>query len=558
MKFNELQKWQQEALKTISVAEKRGESRTKAVSYIVEQYADDIPAQNKRRSVRNFYEKNNGKIAIPSDSHVEDWKAEVVNQLQITPSKNGKTDWCTISEEVLKLYPEVFSSVKDPKSKMQKWVSKNKVLVDTLMQEATKTKVAASTKSSNGPVLTTAHVNDDDEETPMEDEVMPIQTNIVKMQYDKKTEAVSAELDMLIGRGDEKNLNDENFILSVLGYDPECFELVSVSVREGTWGAQSKDGDKLLSSRRVMANIKPRKDTLTVEAFANAFNVMVEDHTPAPVVKKIKKNGKNIVIVSVADLHLGKLAWKPETGENYDYNIAKDRFYYIINQAITKMKAYETIAPDEEIEEIIFFWSQDYFHFDTVDQTTTAGTRQDTDIRWQKLFYIGCEMLVNAIESLTSVAPVRTFYTRSNHDTMTSFYAMLYISAYFKDNVNVNVEQGPSGRKYIRYGVNLLGFGHGDKEGKRIASVMALEAPKEWGMTCSREFFLGHFHSRQTEKDESGVVVRYLASPTSTDAWHYESGYLGAQKQAQVFIRNKITGPAAEFPIPIPFDPNEE
>jgi hypothetical protein len=220
------------------------------------------------------------------------------------------------------------------------------------------------------------------------------------------------------------------------------------------------------------------------------------------------------------------------------------------------MKAYESISPDEKIEEIIFFWSQDFFHFDTVDTTTTAGTRQDTDVRWQKLFYMGCEMLVNAIESLQTVAPVRTFYTRSNHDTMTSFYAMLYLSAYFKDNGNVEVETGPSGRKYIKYGVNLLGFGHGDKEGKRVASVMALEAPAEWGTTFSREFFLGHFHSRQTERDENGVVVRYLASPTSTDAWHYECGYLGAQKQAQLFIRNKLIGPVAEYPIPIPFDPN--
>ena len=46
-----------------------------------------------------------------------------------------------------------------------------------------------------------------------------------------------------------------------------------------------------------------------------------------------------------------------------------------------------------------------------------------------------------------------------------------------------------------------------DKEGKRIASVMALEAPAEWGTTFSREFFLGHFHSRRTEVDENGVML---------------------------------------------------
>jgi hypothetical protein len=131
---------------------------------------------------------------------------------------------------------------------------------------------------------------------------------------------------------------------------------------------------------------------------------------------------------------------------------------------------------------------------------------------------------------------------------------MLYLSAYFTNNPNVVVEEEPSGRKYIKYGINLFGFGHGDKEGKRMASLMALEAPKDWGTTFSREFFLGHFHSRRTEVDENGVMLRYLASPTSTDAWHYECGYIGAQKNAQVFIRNKETGPVAEFTIPIPFE----
>lgn len=556
MSFNNLKKWQQEALKTISAAEKRGESKSKAAESIAQRYADDISAKDKHRAVRDFYVRNKDKYVIPVENTegVEPWKVEVVRQMQVMPlNAQKRTDWVAIAEEVSKQYPSVFKNCLEPKEKIRKWVRNNAALVESIKSELSATKVAASHKG----LPTTAHINDDDVDAPVEEEVMPAtQSRIVKMDIDQKTQQVVAELDFLIGRGDEKKLNDEKYILEVLGYDPEFFELVSMSVREGTWGCQKKGGEEgLLSSRRVMANIKPRKDSVCVEALAERFNEMVAEHTPRTIKKRVV-NGKNIAIVSIADLHLGKLAWKPETGENYDHNIARERFYFIIDQAITRMKAYESISPDEKIEEIIFFWSQDFFHFDTVDTTTTAGTRQDTDVRWQKLFYMGCEMLVNAIESLQTVAPVRTFYTRSNHDTMTSFYAMLYLSAYFKDNGNVEVETGPSGRKYIKYGVNLLGFGHGDKEGKRVASVMALEAPAEWGTTFSREFFLGHFHSRQTERDENGVVVRYLASPTSTDAWHYECGYLGAQKQAQLFIRNKLIGPVAEYPIPIPFDPN--
>ena len=537
----------------ISDAEKKGTSKVQAANDVAKKYENEITAKDKRRAVKEFYSNNKDKITIPEKATpaIPDWKYEVVRQIQVVPLKNNRTDWETISSEVELKYPEEFSGV-NAKKKIYNWVSRNPELVERIKEEISSSKMAAST--SSGAVLTTAHINDDDVDAPTEEEVMPIESRIVKIDTNRKTELVTAELDFLIGRGDEKKLNDEKFILSVLGYDPEYFELTSISVREGTWGIQKKGGEEgLLSSRRVMANIKPRKDSIQCEAFAREFNLMVDSHKPRAV-KKIVKDGKNIAIVSIADLHLGKLAWSPETGENYDHTIAKNRFYYIVDQAISRMKAFEAVSPKEKIEEIIFFWSQDFFQFDTLDVTTTAGTRQDTDVRWQKLLPMGCKMLVNAIESLTTVAPVRTFYTRSNHDTQTSFCAMLYLSAYFTNNPNVEVEEEPSGRKYIKYGINLFGFGHGDKEGKRMASLMALEAPKDWGTTFSREFFLGHFHSRRTEVDENGVMLRYLASPTSTDAWHYECGYIGAQKNAQVFIRNKETGPVAEFTIPIPFE----
>ena len=78
--------------------------------------------------------------------------------------------------------------------------------------------------------------------------------------------------------------------------------------------------------------------------------------------------------------------------------------------------------------------------------------------------------------------------------------------------------------------------------------MMPIERPVEWGQTWNHEFFLGHFHSLRT-KEESGVILRYLSSPTGTDAWHCEEGFLGAQKAAQLFIRGKQTGIIAEYTI---------
>ena len=79
---------------------------------------------------------------------------------------------------------------------------------------------------------------------------------------------------------------------------------------------------------------------------------------------------------------------------------------------------------NKPIEYITFVWANDYFNSDTIEQTTTGGTRQDCDVRWQKMFNVGVEMLARGIETLSDVAPVRTFYTPSNHDEVNGYHAL--------------------------------------------------------------------------------------------------------------------------------------
>lgn len=549
----EIKEWQRAALEEVGKAVAEGTSRVEAAERVVEKYGDQITAVNKNRAVRRFFMENRNTAeakAMVAKAKNSSWKTLTVRLVNTTPLKRGHTDWKGISEEVKRIMPEMADTCNNLSEKLRNWFRHSADEVDEINRAIQAENIVAHT-------VTTAHLNDDDVEEPIDEEVVPA-PRIIKVDMDSKTQQVSAELELLIGPGEEGKLKDSDFIIRTLGYDPENFELISASIREGTWGIQKKGGALgMLSSKRVMANIRPRKDSVHAESFAREFmeHIKADGYKPRKCKKRVVK-GDNVAIVTIADLHLGKLAWKLEAGENYDHKIAKKRFFYIIDSAIDRIKAVNNMG--NPIEKIIFFWSQDFFHFDTTDATTTAGTRQDTDVRWQKLFYMGCQILAEAVKELSLIAPVETFYTRSNHDEKNGFNAILYLDAFFMGDDNVKIDTSPIGRKYIQYGINLFGFGHGDKEGKRISSLMAIEAPKQWGDTTSREFFLGHFHKRHTvEDDEGGVVLRYLASPTSTDAWHYTSGFIGAQKQAQVFIRNKQTGPFAEFPIPIPYDPEE-
>lgn len=337
--------------------------------------------------------------------------------------------------------------------------------------------------------------------------------------------------DKLLKMSEEESKNIE-YLLKAHGFDIKDWELTSA--RNNIWNVYSKlDGVQQLYSSKI--TVKPRVDNISLqeiqehlEEFSQRYKSPV--HTPS----RYSVKGK-MLEVNIADLHLGKLAWLGETGENYDIKIAKERFFYILNDIITRTKHYK-------FEKILFVWTNDFFHYDTITVTTTAGTRQDSDVRWQKLYRLGIEMLIEGIDLLSQYAPVETFYTGSNHDKMTSFYAISELHAWYRNNPNVTISIDPRGRKYVEFGKCLIGFAHGDNEKKRIGSLMPIEAREAWGRTEFHEFHAAHFHKEKILDEENGIIVRYISSPTGTDAWHYDNGYVGAVRKAQSFVWDRRFG----------------
>lgn len=330
----------------------------------------------------------------------------------------------------------------------------------------------------------------------------------------------------------ENQLKDVNYLLMQHDYCPKSWELVSA--RNNIWNAYSKqDGIQTLYSSRIVA--KPRL-TISFEEIKEHFYEL-DRRYKSPVHKPTRydPDGKMLEL-NLADLHLGKLAWVGDAGENYDYKIARDRFFYVINDVITRTKHYK-------FNKTLFVFTNDFFHFDNLDTTTSANTRMDSDLRWQKLYRIGVEMLIEGIDLLAQYSPVETFYIASNHDKMTSYYAICELAAWFRHNENININTEAQGRKYVEFGNVLLGFTHGSYERRtKVGKLMPIEAREAWGRTLYHEVHAAHFHSEQAVKEENGIIVRYISSPTGTDNWHYEKGFVGAVKKAQSFIWDKEIG----------------
>jgi len=302
------------------------------------------------------------------------------------------------------------------------------------------------------------------------------------------------------------------------------------------WDVTSTKAGKTATNYSVKAEFKRRTDIINYQELKEKFIKDVEEYIPTyttPIKYKDNVSG-NLLEIAVYDLHLAKLGWKPEVGENYDHKIVCDLFMQVLKDHIENnlLKGFDRI---------LFVVGNDFFNFDTITGTTTAGTSQNNDLRWQKMYNIGVNLLVDGITYLSKYAPVDIIYVPGNHDQMTSYYAIMYLYAWFNKNDNVNIDLSPKTRKYYVWNQCLIGFTHGDKEKKRLEGLMQIEAKEEWGKTKYKEFHVGHFHS-ELSKEVNGLIIRNISSITAPDAWHFEQGYIGATRKSPSYLWNKDNG----------------
>ena len=121
------------------------------------------------------------------------------------------------------------------------------------------------------------------------------------------------------------------------------------------------------------------------------------------------------------------------------------------------------------------------------------------------------------------------------------FYAGEVLSAWFKNDQNVLVDNGLDSRKYYEYGVNMLMFTHGDKEkAAEMPLIMATEQPLMFSRTKFREVHCGHLH-KEMVNEYRGIKVRFIPSICANDSWHKLMGYQSL-RCAQAYIWNKEKG----------------
>jgi hypothetical protein len=279
--------------------------------------------------------------------------------------------------------------------------------------------------------------------------------------------------------------------------------------------------------------------------------------------------GENLLVIDIADLHIGKLCTVTETGHHYDRAEA-------VRRGIEGCHALLEKAQRHGVAHILFVLGNDILHIDKPNRTTTAGTPQDTDgtlgVMWDDAlaFYVAC------VDMCRAVAPVSLLYCPSNHDWFAGFALARAVGAWYRDCPEVSASEYNTSqrhRKYFRFAGNLLGFTHADgaKEAD-LAALMLDEATAHLDGARRRYWYLHHYHHkiakvgagsqrRQVEKDLIGMTVirdragldlteapemEYVRSASAPDGWHHRNGYVNRQA-VEAFLHHPNDGQTIRF-----------
>lgn len=264
-----------------------------------------------------------------------------------------------------------------------------------------------------------------------------------------------------------------------------------------------------------------------------------------PSIKYSPKRDGFLYEIAMPDIHFGRLCWGEESGENYDIQISRRAVLSVADQLLGYSTAYG-------ISRILLPVGNDFFNSDTLTNTTTRGTPQQEDVRWQKTFQRGCELAIALIDKCAAVARVDVAIIPGNHDSQRAFFLGEALKFWYRNCKNVVIDNSPKTRKYYTFGKCLIGFAHGYSERlSNLPLLMATEEPGLWAGSQFREWHTGDKHHKKdmvtTADEDRGVMVRILRSLVPADAWTFNSGFVKPLKAAESFLWHPEKGLVAQF-----------
>jgi len=287
------------------------------------------------------------------------------------------------------------------------------------------------------------------------------------------------------------------------------------------------DGDGTVKSRWVKDHLDRDKAKAAMEETLGAFMEPLRGRASTIKTPKVSESDTLSEYI-IADLHLGAYVWDEDGEESYDTSIASADCKAAIDRLIASTPPSETCM----INQI-----GDFFHADSQENTTTAGTRVDTDTRYRRVVREGVKTLRYVVEACRKKHQiVRIRNTPGNHDTHTSAILDFALSAYYENDPRVIVEDDARPFWAYTFGENLVGIGHGHApKPKDMPGLLAHDYAEKWSAHKFKYCRHGHLHSERSF-ESMGVVCEGFRTICPKDAWHTAAGYRSGREAVAIVL----------------------
>lgn len=288
----------------------------------------------------------------------------------------------------------------------------------------------------------------------------------------------------------------------------------------------------------VFSKLKKPQD-YTPEDFAKFLQEYKPQHSAVKFVE-IHPDKKTVdVEISLSDFHLAK---KVIDGNN-DIEVRKAAYMHVVQELVKNVRGVYNI------DTIVLPISNDFFHTDNYQNSTTAGTPQDTIVDYAQEYEHGFDLLVQAIDFLKGNAEeVQVILVQGNHDRTKSYYLAHALEVYYSKDPAVFFDRTTSLVKAVVLGNTFIGYHHGNCKLEDLPLLFAThkEYSSYFGNAVYREVHTGDKHHYMA-KEVKGVRIQQMPSLSGTDRWHSDNNFVHSIRAGLALVYDPTHGKIAEF-----------
>lgn len=255
-----------------------------------------------------------------------------------------------------------------------------------------------------------------------------------------------------------------------------------------------------------------------------------------------------LVAYPVADHHFGMLAWAPESGDDYDLEIAE--------RLLTNAATYLTSVTPPAKHALVAFLG-DMMHYDSFEPVTPRSRHLlDAEGRYPKMVSATIRSMRRVIDlALVKHEQVHVILEIGNHDPSSAVFLAQAFAALYENEPRITIDTSPAQYHYFRFGNCLIGTHHGHQAKlDALPGIMARDRARDWGETLHRYWWTGHIHHAKGSRtvpnfaDGAGCSVESFRILPPRDAYAAGAGY-GAPRDAKAIILHREDGEASRITV---------